>query len=171
MKFCGLKHSINSTSVNDQEWCYTLGGKWGNCKSSCKGGVPGCFKTNVKYSPTRFLGSRPSLEKSAEACRARCESHQKCAFFSFWEKDLPKDNGCTLFGSKAEFGGETKTYDFITGPSSCTGGQDKIKKRFDNRAFAILCPGSMQFPAGISIDLLVWLSCRVSYINNNTISG
>ena len=29
----------------------------------------------------------------------------------------------------------------------------------------------MQFPVGISIDLLVWLSCRVSYINNNTISG
>ena len=30
---------------------------------------------------------------------------------------------------------------------------------------------TMQFPVGISIDLLVWLSCRVSYINNNTISG
>ena len=30
---------------------------------------------------------------------------------------------------------------------------------------------AMQFPAGISIDLLVWLSCRVSYINNNMISG
>ena len=30
-------------------------------------------------------------------------------------------------------------------------------------------PKSMQFPAGISIVLLVWLSCRVSYINN--ISG
>jgi len=30
---------------------------------------------------------------------------------------------------------------------------------------------TMRFPAGISIDLLVWLSCRVSYINNNTISG
>ena len=29
----------------------------------------------------------------------------------------------------------------------------------------------MQFPAGISTVLLVWLSCRVSYINNNTISG
>ena len=31
--------------------------------------------------------------------------------------------------------------------------------------------GAMQFPAGISIDLLVWLSCCVSYMNNNTISG
>ena len=33
----------------------------------------------------------------------------------------------------------------------------------------IVLSKSMQFPAGISIDLLVWLSCRVSYINNNTI--
>ena len=29
----------------------------------------------------------------------------------------------------------------------------------------------MQFPVGISIDLLVWLFCRVSCINNNMISG
>ena len=37
------------------------------------------------------------------------------------------------------------------------------------RVYMLVSP--MQFPAGISIDLLVWLSCRVSYINNNTISG
>ena len=45
----------------------------------------------------------------------------------------------------------------------------KKKKTIKTSFFRLV--GSKQFPAGISIDLLVWLSCRVSYINNNMISG
>ena len=128
-----LGHPVCSMNIVDwQDWCNTANGKWGNCKSKCKGGVPGCFKANVKYSPLDFLGVRGSVEMSAEACKARCEAHPKCSFFSFWEKELPKDNGCTLFGSNAKFGGVaqtfddvtktwTKTWEHVTGPPSCPG--------------------------------------------------
>ena len=44
-----------------------------------------------------------------------------------------------------------------------------IKVTENRLNFCLMEP--MQFPAGISLVLLVWLSCRVSYINNNTISG
>ena len=95
---------------------------WDNCKCQCKGEVAGCYKSNVKYSPPNDVhGPRRSVETSIEACKARCESRLDCNFFSFWEKNLPEDNGCTLFGSAAEFGKENKTFDFITGPSTCPG--------------------------------------------------
>ena len=110
-------------TFNDQDWCNTDDdGKWGNCNSECKGGVPGCFKTNVKYSPTNdFLGARWSAETSAEACKARCAGHPECAFFSFWAKDLKDDNGCTLFGSAATLEGNKTANTYITGPATCPG--------------------------------------------------
>ena len=64
----------------------------------------GCIKENVKYQPTDdVLGAPRSLEISAEACQTRCASNSECAFFSFLAKDLPEDNGCTLFGPDAVF--------------------------------------------------------------------
>jgi hypothetical protein len=112
---------LNCTSAgHTQDWCYTNNGKWGNCNSDCKGGVPGCFKTNVKYSPVdNFPGAHRSVETSVEACKARCESHPECGHFSFWAKELPDDNGCTLFGARALFGHERETNDIITGPATC----------------------------------------------------
>jgi len=112
---------VSCTSVNhDQDWCYTDSGKWGNCNSDCEGGVPGCFKANVKYSPIDdFLGAQRSVETSGEACKARCALDSQCAFFSFWEKELPDDNGCTLFGNSATFGRENETVLYITGPATC----------------------------------------------------
>ena len=80
-----------------------------------------CLK-NVKYSPIDdFPGAQRSMETSSEACRARCASDSQCAYFSFWEKELPDDNGCTLFGSSATFGRENETVLYITGPATCPG--------------------------------------------------
>ena len=92
----------------------------GNMNLYPLGGHGGCLKTNVKYSPLDdFPGARRSMETSAEACKARCESHPKCGHFSFWAKELPDDNGCTLFGASAVFGHEKETNDIITGPAAC----------------------------------------------------
>jgi len=122
---------LNCTSAgHNQDWCYTDNGKWGNCNSDCNGGVPGCFKTNVKYSPDDdFPGAPPMsplndgphrlMETSAEACKARCKMHPECGHFSFWAKELPHDNGCTLYGANAVFGHEKYTDDIITGPATC----------------------------------------------------
>jgi len=112
---------LNCTSAgHNQDWCYTDNGKWGNCNSDCKGGVPGCFKTNVKYSPIDdFPGARRSVETSVEACKARCKADPECGYFSFWAKELPEDNGCTLFGGSAVFGHEKETDYIITGPATC----------------------------------------------------
>ena len=119
--FIHLLKDINIVFKN-QDWCYTDNGKWGNCNSDCKGGVPGCFKTNVKYSPIDdFPGARRSVETSVEACKARCEADPACEHFSFWAKELPEDNGCTLFGGSAVFGHEKETNDIITGPAACPG--------------------------------------------------
>ena len=104
-----------------QNWCVTENG-WGICANTdCRGGVPGCFKTNVEYSPLNFPGARRSVEISAEACKARCKEDPDCGFFSFWEKDLPKDNGCTLFGDDTVFGDVKETKDYISGPAKCPG--------------------------------------------------
>ena len=104
-----------------QNWCVTENG-WGVCANKdCRGGVPGCFKTNVWYSPLNFPGARRSVEISAEACKARCKEDPDCGFFSFWEKDLPKDNGCTLFGDDTVFGDVKETKDYISGPAKCPG--------------------------------------------------
>jgi len=74
----------------------------------------------VKYLPIdNFSGARRSVETSAEACRARCEHDPGCGFFSFWEKEIPDDVGCTLFGETALFGKANETFAFITGPSAC----------------------------------------------------
>ena len=91
----------------------------------------GCIKENVKYQPTDDVLSAPrSVENSAEACQARCASNSECAFFSFWAKDLPEDNGCTLFGPDAVFveqkevessSEKAKMYQFVTGPAACQG--------------------------------------------------
>ena len=91
----------------------------------------GCIKENVKYQPTDDVLSAPrSVENSAEACQARCASNSECAFFSFWAKDLPEDNGCTLFGPDAVFveqkevessSEKMKMYQFVTGPTACQG--------------------------------------------------
>ena len=76
----------------------------------------------MKYSPIDdFIGARRSVETSAEACKARCEADPSCGFFSFWAKEIPEDNGCTLFGSTARFEKANETYAFVTGPSSCPG--------------------------------------------------
>ena len=66
------------------------------------------------------------MEKSAEACKARCAQDPSCAFFNFWEKELPDDNGCTLFGSEATFGGNGAVEEYglnlyVTGPATCPG--------------------------------------------------
>ena len=127
------------TSVNDQEWCFTPGGKWGNCKSSCKGGVPGCFKTNVKYSPTRFLGARPSLEKSTEACRARCEGHQKCAFFPSGRKICQRIMVALCLEARLSLEAKPRHMNSSQGLLPV---QVANFKKINNRAFAILCPGS-----------------------------
>ena len=85
-----------------------------------------CIKENVKYQPIDDI----SWEISAEACQARCASNSECAFFSFWAKDLPEDNGCTLFGPDAVFveqkevessSEKAKMYQFVTGPAACQG--------------------------------------------------
>ena len=91
----------------------------------------GCIKENVKYQPIDdVLGAPRSMEISAEACQARCASNSECAFFSFWAKDLPEDNGCTLFGPDAVFAEQrevesssekAKMYQFVTGPAACQG--------------------------------------------------
>ena len=65
----------------------------------------------MKYSPTDdFTGARRSVETSVEACKARCEADPACGLFSFWEKEIPEDNGCTLFGSAAWFGKEKQLW-------------------------------------------------------------
>ena len=75
----------------------------------------------MKYVPLdNFLGARWPVDTSVEACQARCESHPECSFFSFWAKEVPKDNGCHLFGSAATFE-EGKNIGQITGPSFCSG--------------------------------------------------
>ena len=66
------------------------------------------------------------MEKSAEACKARCAQDPNCAFFNFWEEELPDDNGCTLFGSEATFGGNGPVEEnglnlYVTGPATCPG--------------------------------------------------
>ena len=77
---------------------------------------------NVKYSPIDdFPGARRSVEFSVEACKARCEADPACEHFSFWAKELPEDNGCTLFGGNAVFGHEKETNYVITGPATCPG--------------------------------------------------
>lgn len=73
----------------------------------------------MKYSPIDDF--RRSAETSAEACKARCEGHPECAFFSFLAKDLPDDNGCSLFGSAATFEGNKSANTFVTGPAACPG--------------------------------------------------
>ena len=93
--------------------------------------LPGCIKENVKYQPIDDVLSAPrSVEISAEACQARCASNSECAFFSFWAKDLPEDNGCTLFGPDAVFveqkevessSEKAKMYQFVTVPAACQG--------------------------------------------------
>ena len=93
----------------------------GNMNLYPLGGHGGCLKTNVKYSPLDFPGARRSMETSAEACKARCKSHPECGHFSFWAKELPDDNGCTLFGASAVFGHTRVTNDIITGPATCSG--------------------------------------------------
>jgi len=85
-----------------------------------QGGVPDCFMANVKFSPVDdFPGAQRSVETSSEACRARCARDSQCAFFSFWEKELPDDNGCTLFDSTATLVRENETVLYITGPATC----------------------------------------------------
>ena len=87
-----------------------------------QGGVPDCFMANVKFSPVDdFPGAQRSVETSSEACRARCARDSQCAFFSFWEKELPDDNGCTLFDSTATLVRENETVLYITGPATCPG--------------------------------------------------
>ena len=95
----------------------------------------GCIKENVKYQPIDDVLSAPrSVEISADACQARCASNSECAFFSFWAKDLPEDNGCTLFGPDAVFveqkevessSEKMKMYQFVTGPAACKGAISK----------------------------------------------
>ena len=86
----------------------------------------------MKYKPNDdFLGATQHwIESSSEACQARCAAHSKCAFFSFWEADLPKDNGCTLYRDDAVFveqeeltsySEKMKMYQQVTGPASCPG--------------------------------------------------
>ena len=76
----------------------------------------------MKFSPIDdFLGAQRSVETSDEACRARCARDSQCAFFSFWEKELPDDNGCTLFDSTATLVRENETGLYITGPATCPG--------------------------------------------------
>ena len=132
---------MTTTSLgNFQDWCYTESGKWGNCDSDCEGGVPGCFKANVKYSPIDdFPGAQRSVETSGEACRARCALDSQCAYFSFWEKELPDDNGCTLFGSAATFGRENETVLYITGPATCPGKLFSASSHDCNSSYHSVC--------------------------------
>ena len=102
----------------------------GNMNLYPLGGHGGCLKTNVKYSPLDFPGARRSMETSAEACKARCESHPKCGHFSFWAKELPDDNGCTLFGAGAVFGHVNETNNIITGPAACPGEIERLFHSF-----------------------------------------
>ena len=115
--------------------------------------LPGCIKENVKYQPIDDVLSAPrSVEISAEACQARCASNSECAFFSFWAKDLPEDNGCTLFGPDAVFveqkevessSEKAKMYQFVTGPAACQGAIStdfSQYQRLSYRVFFLLVP-------------------------------
>jgi len=113
---CGKDNCPRGTTFEDNDDCCEV-----------LGGHGGCLKTNVKYSPLDFPGARRSMETSAEACKARCESHPKCGHFSFWAKELPDDNGCTLFGAGAVFGHVNETNDIITGPAACPGETEQPK--------------------------------------------
>ena len=107
----------------------------------------GCIKENVKYQPIDDVLSAPrSVEISAEACQARCASNSECAFFSFWARDLPEDNGCTLFGPDAVFveqkevessSEKAKMYQFVTGPAACQGAISK--KNFNTKDYHTEC--------------------------------
>jgi len=133
-KLSGESNYCRNPDGEPGPWCYTTDPdkRWELCSPELRCGAQGCLKENVKYKPNDdFLGATQHwIESSSEACQARCAAHSKCAFFSFWEADLPKDNGCTLYGDDAVFveqeeitsGSEKmKMYQHVTGPASCPG--------------------------------------------------